>query len=98
MTEHCPYKLYEELRGGESLLVTNKEGKTYTFTFKGPKLGFGGYLEARQNSDLSTLRFGPGWGSEAVGRALRQLAAGWESRQFPRYEARPYEPSLEHNR
>ncbi len=82
----CPYAVYNELKEGGVTVVT-RGGESYRFQFRGPKLGFSGYLEVKRVADGSRLRFGPGWGSEAVGRAFDHLAAGWESRQFPAYRA-----------
>ena len=87
----CAYAVYNELKEGGGTVVT-RGSESYHFQFRGPKLGFSGYLEVKRVADGSRLRFGPGWGSEAVGRAFDHLAAGWERRQFPAFRA--FQPDL----
>ena len=88
------YSLYELLKDGDLVDVEHK-GKTYTFGFKGDRIGAYNYLLVT-DSNGQQKRFGRGWGCEQVWRALDHLKKGWDEEQVPRY--RSYDNSKEEDR
>jgi hypothetical protein len=85
------YKIYELLKDGEATTITHK-GTTYTLRFMGTPVGSDNYLSVVDGRGQEK-RFGWGWGSEQVMRALDHLEQGWDTEQVPRY--RPYNPKKE---
>jgi len=81
------YKLFELLDDGEAHTITHN-GETYTFQFMGERIGDENYLSVL-NGRGQEKRFGWGWGSEQVWRALDHLKKGWDTPQVPRYK--PYD-------
>jgi hypothetical protein len=88
------YQLYELLKEGATTTINHK-GSTYTLCFKGRPTGSDNYLSVK-NPLGQEKRFGWGWSSEQVWRALAHLEAGWESKQVPAY--RKYDERLETER
>jgi hypothetical protein len=85
------YQLYELLKDGEATTITHT-GSTYTLRFVGTPVGSDNYLSVT-NQDGEEKKFGWGWGSEQVWRALEHLEKGWDTKQVPRYH--PYNPNKE---
>jgi hypothetical protein len=85
------YQLYELLKDGAETTLTH-QGSTYTLRFIGKRTGSDNYL-AVTNQDGDEKRFGWGWSSEQVWRALAHLEAGWNTKQTPPY--RHYDESEE---
>ncbi len=85
------YQLYQLLKDGAETTLKYR-GNTYRLGFRGKPVGSDNYL-AVTNQDGEEKRFGHGWGSEQVWRALSHLEAGWNTRQTPPY--RPYDESEE---
>lgn len=85
------YQLYELLKDGAETTISHK-GETYTLRFIGDKTGSDNYLSVRDGRGQER-RFGWGWGSEQVFRALEHLERGWDTPQVPRY--RPYNSAAE---
>jgi hypothetical protein len=85
------YALYEQLKDGANVEV-DYGGKNYGFVFVGERTGTRNYLSVT-DSNGEEKRFGRGWGSEQVWRALAHLEAGWSTKQTPPY--RHYDESEE---
>jgi hypothetical protein len=85
------YSLYELLKDGEATTIAHK-CSDYTLRFMGEPTGSDNYL-AVTNQDGEEKRFGWGWSSEQVWRALAHLEAGWDSKQVLAY--RPYNEKAE---
>jgi len=85
------YQLYELLKNGETATITHK-GNAYTLRFIGKPVGSDNYLSVTDRRGRER-RFGWGWGSEQVWRALAHLEAGWETKQAPPYL--PYDEKAE---
>ncbi len=85
------YALYEHLKEGANVEV-DYEGKNYGFVFVGERTGTRNYLSVT-DSNGEEKRFGWGWSSEQVWRALAHLEAGWNTRQTPPYS--PYNEKAE---
>jgi hypothetical protein len=83
--EYDGYQLYELLKNGDETTLT-RQGLTYKLRFKGTPIGSNNYL-AVTNEDGEVKRFGWGWGSEQVWRALQHLDQGWTTPQKPPYRA-----------
>ena len=77
------YQLFELLKNGEATTISHK-GTTYTLHFMGTPVGSDNYLSV-VDSRGQERRFGWGWSSEQVWRALAYLDAGWNSKQIPPY-------------
>jgi hypothetical protein len=77
------YQLYDLLKNGAETTLRH-QGSTYTLRFRGEPVGSNNYL-AVTNQDGEEKRFGRGWGSEQVWRALDHLGRGWETTQTPPY-------------
>lgn len=88
------YVLYELLKNGDAVDVEH-EGKTYEFVFRGEPFGAYNYLSVTDSTGQQK-RFGRGWGSEQVWRALEHLEKGWDEEQVPRYSS--YDKSKEEDR
>jgi len=89
--EYDGYQLYELLKDGAETTLT-QQGRRYKLRFRGTPVGSENYL-AVTNEDGEVKKFGWGWGSEQVWRALEHLKAGWNTRQVPVY--RPYDAKAE---
>ena len=77
------YHLYDLLKDGEATTITHS-GETYTLKFVGEATGWNNYLLVTDRR-RQEKRFGWGWSSEQVWRALEHLERGWESEQRPPY-------------
>lgn len=88
------YSLYELLKNGDPVDLEHG-GKTYEFVFRGEPVGAYNYLSVTDNNGQQK-RFGRGWGSEQVWRALEHLEKGWDEEQVPRYSS--YDKSKEEDR
>ena len=88
------YDLYEQLKDGATVGVDHG-GKNYEFVFVGERTGTRNHLSVT-DSNGEEKRFGRGWGSEQVWRALDHLKKGWHEEQVPRYCH--YDESKEENR
>ena len=84
------YELYEQLKNGEPVVLAHKETQ-YRLQFVGKPVGSDNYLLVTDGN--KSKRYGWGWGSEQVWRALEHLKAGWNTRQVPVY--RPYDAKAE---
>jgi hypothetical protein len=84
------YELYEQLKNGEPVVLAHKETQ-YRLQFVGKPVGSDNYLLVTDGNKSN--RYGWGWGSEQVWRALEHLKAGWNTRQVPVY--RPYDAKAE---
>lgn len=89
--DHDGYQLYELLKDGAEATLKYR-GNTYRLGFRGKPVGSDNYL-AVTNQNGEEKRFGWGWSSEQVWRALAHLEAGWNTRQTPPY--RPYNEKAE---
>ena len=89
--EYDGYQLYELLKDGAEATLT-QQGRSYKLRFRGTPVGSENHL-AVTNEDGEVKKFGWGWGSEQVWRALAHLTAGWNTRQVPPY--RPYNEKAE---
>jgi len=89
--KHDGYHLYNLLKEGAETTLFH-EGSTYKLRFVGNPVGSNNYL-AVTNHNGEVKKFGWGWGSEQVWRALEHLKAGWNTRQVPVY--RPYDAKAE---
>ena len=89
--EYDGYQLYELLKNGAEATLT-QQGRSYKLRFRGTPVGSENHL-AVTNEDGEVKKFGWGWGSEQVWRALAHLTAGWNTRQVPPY--RPYNEKAE---
>ena len=85
------YQLYELLKDGEATTIAHG-GSAYTLRFMGEPTGSNNYLSVVDGRGQQK-RFGWGWSSEQVWRALAHLEKGWDSEQVPAY--RPYDPKKE---
>lgn len=85
------YHLYERIKDGEATTISHR-GSTYTLRFEGSPTGSDNYLSVTDRRGQQK-RFGWGWGSEQVWRALDHLKAGWETKQVPAYH--PYNEKAE---
>ena len=84
------YELYEQLKNGEPVVVAHRN-TDYRWQFVGKPVGSDNYLLVTDGKKSN--RYGWGWGSEQVWRALDHLKAGWNTRQVPAY--RPYDAKAE---
>jgi hypothetical protein len=84
------YELYEQLKNGEPVVLAHKETQ-YRLQFVGEPVGSDNYLLVSDGTNSN--KYGWGWGSEQVWRALGHLKAGWNTRQVPAY--RPYNAKTE---
>jgi hypothetical protein len=77
------YQLYDLLKDGAAATITHK-GSAYTLRFEGRPAGSNNYLSVTDRRGQQK-RFGWGWGSEQVMRALDHLERGWDTEQRPPY-------------
>ena len=84
------YQLYEQLKNGEPVVLAHS-GTEYRLQFVGKPVGTNNYLLVTDGKKSN--KYGWGWGSEHVWRALDHLKAGWNTRQVPAYH--PYNDSAE---
>lgn len=85
------YQLYDLLKDGKEATI-NHQGNTYTLRFVGQPTGSENYLLVKDRRGQEK-RFGWGWSSEQVWRALEHLERGWDTPQRPPY--RPYNAAAE---
>ena len=77
------YQLFELLKNGDEATISHR-GNSYKLRFIGRPVGSDNYLSVTDRRGQEK-RFGWGWDSEQVWRALAHLEAGWETKQTPPY-------------
>lgn len=77
------YELYEQLKDGEPARVVGTES-TYRLQFKGKPYGGENWLEVADNAG-TVRKYGYGWNSELVFKALEEIEKSWQVPQTQAY-------------